>query len=133
MVKDPLVPFLDCSALRQLSRGHTACEACSSLRCDGWEALSGAFDRSRLRRIGTLRPRGDDEPTLQEYHPAQTHAWSADAPIAPAFYPYNRCEVWCCAECARPFLRYTEYGGYYEEERIRELKAELVTDAQTSA
>jgi hypothetical protein len=26
-------------------------------------------------------------------------------------------------------LRYTEFGGYYEDERIRELNAELVDDA----
>ena len=34
-----------------------------------------------------------------------------------------------CGACARPFLRYTEYGGYYTEERIRELDARLVVDA----
>jgi hypothetical protein len=38
--------------------------------------------------------------------------------------------VWQCAQCGRPFLRYTEYGGYYEEERIRELHAQRVADAQ---
>jgi hypothetical protein len=32
-------------------------------------------------------------------------------------------------QCGRPFLRYTEYGGYYVEERIRELRAALVVDA----
>jgi hypothetical protein len=26
-------------------------------------------------------------------------------------------------------LRYTEYGGYYEEERIRDLDARLLVDA----
>jgi hypothetical protein len=38
--------------------------------------------------------------------------------------------VWVCAQCGRPFLRYTEYGGYYEERRIREVDAALVTDAK---
>jgi hypothetical protein len=32
-------------------------------------------------------------------------------------------------QCGRPFLRYTEYGGYYVEERIRELDAQRVADA----
>ena len=31
--------------------------------------------------------------------------------------------------CPRPFLRYTEYGGYYQDERIREIDAALVVDA----
>jgi hypothetical protein len=35
--------------------------------------------------------------------------------------PYNRCDVWACVQCTRPFLRYTEHGGYYSDERIREL------------
>jgi hypothetical protein len=34
--------------------------------------------------------------------------------------------VWQCAACGRPFLRYTEYGGYYVEERIRPLQAALI-------
>lgn len=28
--------------------------------------------------------------------------------------------------CERPFLRYTEYGGYYVDERIREVNPELI-------
>ncbi|HSV35431.1 MAG TPA: hypothetical protein VLI46_07730, partial [Ramlibacter sp.] len=89
----------------------------------------GGFERGKLRRIGTLRREGDDDPTPQEYLPAGTSTWSANAPIAPAFAPYNRCEVWECVACARAFLRYTEYGGYYQEERIRELNADLVVPA----
>jgi hypothetical protein len=38
--------------------------------------------------------------------------------------------VWVCRACARPFLRYTEYGGYYEDQRIRELGAGLLDDTQ---
>ena len=82
-----------------------------------------------LRLVGTLRQPGVEEPTLEEYHPQGTRGWSPDAPIAPAFFPYNRCDAWQCVQCGRPFLRYTEYGGYYVEERIRELRAALVVDA----
>ena len=106
------------------------CSVCAALVCPGWESMPGSFDRSQLRRVGTLRPDGDDEPTLQEHHPAGTHAWSADAPIAPAFFPYNRCDVWLCVACSRPFLRYTEYGGYYEDERVRELNPDLIDEAK---
>ena len=38
--------------------------------------------------------------------------------------------MWACADCGRAFLRYTEYGGYYVDARIRELSdASLVVDA----
>jgi hypothetical protein len=37
--------------------------------------------------------------------------------------------VWQCVGCARTFLRYTEYGGYYQEERIRELRAQNIVEA----
>jgi hypothetical protein len=104
------------------------CESCRSLVCPGWEALPGSFDRGRLECVGSLRDPDVDSPTVAEFHPGGTHAWSADAPIAPAWFPYNRCDVWRCKSCARAFLRYTEFGGYYTEERIRELDANLIRD-----
>ena len=131
-MSQPSVPVLNSSdlvELGRLSRAPHGCATCSELVCPGWESLSSAFPRSRLQRIGTLRRPGVDEPTLREHHPAGTHSWSPDAPIAPEFFPYNRYDVWQCVSCARAFLRYTEFGGYYEDERIRELNAELVDDA----
>jgi hypothetical protein len=106
------------------------CPDCAELVCPGWESLAGAFDRSRLVRVGTLQVERADarEPTLSEHHPRGSHAWSVDAPIAPAWFPYNRCDVWQCRACTRAFLRYTEYGGYYQDERIRALDAALVDD-----
>jgi hypothetical protein len=131
-MSQPNLPFLDAAALAQLadSAGERApCSTCAGLACRGWESLPGGFDRRRLHAIGSLRRAGDEEPTLQEHHPHGTDLWSPDAPIAPAFFPYNRCEVCACEACGRPFLRYTEYGGYYQEERLRELRPGLVTDA----
>lgn len=126
-------PLMGADDLRRLARGSTGakCAACAALVCPGWESVPGSFDGKSLRRVGTLRRPDDEDPTLQEYHPAGTHAWSADAPIAPAFFPYNRCDVWQCVACARAFLRYTEYGGYYQEERIRALDPALVTEASS--
>ena len=112
--------------LAQQPRQAAPCPACAALVCPGWEAIPGTFDTGVLRRIGTLRRPEVEDPTLEEYHPQGTHAWSPDAPIAPDYFPYNRCEVWACAACGRPFLRYTEYGGYYQEERVRELQAALI-------
>ena len=42
--------------------------------------------------------------------------------------PYNRCDLWQCKACPRTYLRYTESGGYYEDERIRALDPALVDD-----
>lgn len=120
----PALPRLDDDALERLAResaARTPCAACAALPCPGWESLPSGFDASRLRPVGTLRPPGDEEPTLDEYHPAGTRFWSPEAPIAPAWFPYNRSEVRECVHCARAFLHYTEYGGYYVESRLREL------------
>ena len=121
---------LAAAALVELAQARRmpSCPACEGLDCPGWEALPGSFARDALERVGTLRYPSIDEPTVAEHHPNGTHAWSADAPIAPAWFPYNRCDAWRCKACARAFLRYTEYGGYYTEERIRELDAARVVD-----
>ena len=69
-------------------------------------------------------------PTYEEFHPGKTRYDSPDAPIAPAFFPYNRCDVFRCGRCARVLLKYTEYGGYYIDDRVRVVQASLVSDAQ---
>jgi hypothetical protein len=102
------------------------CAHCAALASKGWESLPGGFDTSGLVRIASLQQQDSDDATLAEHHPAGTHSWSADAPIALGWFPYNRCQVWACAACGKPFLRYTEVGGYYTDERIRELQPHLV-------
>jgi hypothetical protein len=125
---DDNVPLMDAQGLRALAaaRPSESCPACAAIVAAGWEALPGTFDRGALRKVATLRRPDVDDPTLEEYHPGGTNAWSRDAPIAIDYFPYNRCDVWECVRCGRPFLRYTEYGGYYVEERCRELRAELI-------
>jgi hypothetical protein len=125
----PLLAAADLIRLANAATSRSPCQRCAAIAARGWESVPGAFDRIALRQVGTLRAPADDEPTLQEHHPAGTNAWSPDAPIAPAFFPYNRCDVWECAGCRRPFLRYTEYGGYYVEERIRPVDPALIVDA----
>ena len=105
-----------------------ACKACAPLLHPGWDSLPGIFDHNTLRQVGTLADPAIDDPTVQEHHPGGTHAWSPDASIALAYFPYNRCGVWQCAACLRPFLRYTEYGGYYLDERIRPLDVGLIDE-----
>lgn len=124
------LPLLSASGLRELGRhAGKPCPACTALACPGWEAWPATFDEKRLEPVGTLRDAAIEEPTLEEHHPAGTRSWSPEAPVAPLFFPYNRCDVWVCKACRRPFLRYTEYGGYYVEQRVRELDARLVADA----
>jgi hypothetical protein len=122
---DEATAVLDVDDLRRIAQAHPQqpCPACAPIRAPGWEAVPSSLDRGNLQRVGTLRRPEVEDPTVDEYHPNGTHGWSPEAPIAPAFHPYNRCEVWECVRCGRPFLRYTEYGGYYMEERIRELDA----------
>ncbi len=104
-----------------------ACAVCAPLRRPGWESMPASFDRQALAPVGTLRDVDDEDPTVVEHHPAGTHQWSPDAPIALRYFPYNRCDVWQCQHCRRAFLRYTEYGGYYHDERVRPVDAALVT------
>lgn len=103
-----------------------ACTRCKAFNCKAWEPVSATADRAALKRVGTLRAEGDDEPTFAEFHPNGTRNGSVDAPIAPGWFPYNRCELWQCVGCNKLFLRYNEFGGYYNDERIRELQAHLI-------
>lgn len=102
------------------------CMGCQSLACEGWESIPGGYETKTLECIGTLRL--EDSPECwEEYHPNGTDLWSKDAPIAIGFHPYNKSDVYQCKKCASKYLRYLEAGGYYVDERIRELKAELIT------
>lgn len=103
------------------------CAQCAPLAFRGWESFPGDKSDAGLEKAGALWLAGEeDEPTLDEHHPAGTDYWSPEAPIALAYFPANRCEVWRCRHCGHGFLRYTEYGGYYEDRRIRSLQPGLV-------
>ncbi len=131
------LPRLDAEALGRVAGASPAAEqgscACSGLRCPGWESLPAGFEDALLQQTGTLVDGGDAEPTLDEFHPQGTNYWSADAPIALDCFPYNRAEVWQCRRCARAFLRYTEYGGYYIDPRIREVDPRLIVPGGSTA
>jgi len=95
--------------------------ACAQLKCAGWESVTAPLAEPLLQRLGTLRNPDEAEPTVQELHASGSRYESPHAPIAPAWFPYNRCEVWACRACGRGFLQYTEFGGYYVDHRLREL------------
>jgi hypothetical protein len=75
--------------------------------------------------VGSLRDLEIAEPTFEEQHPNGTRYESAAAPVAVKFFPYNRSEVWHCTQCQRHLMRYTEFGGYYVDHRVRALTPDL--------
>lgn len=95
--------------------------ACAGLKAPGWESITGPVKAPLLEALGTLRDPDDPEPTVRELHRDGSRYESVHAPIAPDWFPYNRCEVWACVQCGRGFLQYTEFGGYYVDHRLREI------------
>lgn len=133
MARMPDLPLLDLPTLQGLTPTGPRCPQCERLGAAGWESLPQPDAAAHLHPVGTLRADPYAEPTLAEHHPAGTRYWSTDAPIAPAWFPYNYCEVWQCPHCRQAFLRYTEYGGYYQEARIRALQPALLVDPPAPA
>ena len=99
---------------------------CGVGACPGWTSLTEErWPAEQLEPIGTLRDPGIYEPTFEERHPDGTRYDSPAAPLAIRFFPYNRSELWRCKPCGRLLMRYTEYGGYYVDHRVRELGHDL--------
>lgn len=124
--------IIDFSTLLQLATASAAVTgscSCSSVRLDAWQSLPTSLDLEKLVEAGTLVEDPYDEPTFSEYHPHGTRYESADAPIAPRYFPANRSQVLRCQACSRYFLRYNEAGGYFTELRMRALRPELLVDA----
>ena len=96
--------------------------SCAIGACTGWESLAEyRWEPAQMAQVATLRDPAVEEPTLEECHPEGTRYDSPEAPVALAFFPYNRCDVWHCGRCDRHLLRYTEFGGYNVDPRVREL------------
>ena len=101
--------------------------SCALGACPGWESFTEErWPKDLVRPLGTLLDAAVYEPTTNEHHPDGTRYESPDAPIAVNYFPYNRCDVYGCRQCHRVLLRYTEFGGYYVDHRVRELDANLV-------
>ncbi len=67
--------------------------ACAHLVCPGWESVSAPAGEPLLQRLGTLRDPAIDEPTLEELHEGGSRYGSPRAPVSPAHFPFNRCEL----------------------------------------
>ncbi len=103
------------------SPAATPC-GCGLGPCPGWTSLTEErWPAAQMQGLATLRDPDLYEPTFEERHPRGTRYDSPDAPVAVKFFPYNRSELWRCNACQRQLMRYTEYGGYYVDHRVREL------------
>jgi len=124
--------YLDAPALLTIAlaaQSHAAAPCnCTRTPLDGWNSQPVSLDEERLQEVGTLCVASDPEPSYQEYLPQGVDYWSSEAPIAPRYFPYNRCTVWQCTQCARLYLRYTEGGGYFVDRRIRAVRSALIQD-----
>ena len=119
---------LNVESLKEAVQG-TAQQTCSCAlgACPGWESFTEErWPKDLMRRLGTLRDADSYEPTTDEFHADGTRYESPTAPIAVNFFPYNRCDVHGCTQCHRVLLRYTEFGGYYVDHRVREVHPALV-------
>lgn len=124
--------LISAEALKTLSPTKPSECACALKHCRGWESVSDdRWPVVQMQRKGTLREaltEGQTEPSFQEFHPDGTRYDSPHAPIAPKYFPYNRCDVFACTKCGCGVLKYTEYGGYYVDHRVRLIDPELVVN-----
>ncbi len=120
--------LLDAGSLKQLCDAPAASACTCALRpLAGWESFTeDRWPQEQMQLLGTLRDPGIYEPTQEEFHPGGTRYASADAPVAVKFFPYNVCDVHACSRCHKTLLRYTEFGGYYVDHRVRELDPLLI-------
>jgi len=134
----PQPPLLDAQALKALAQA-TSPEKCQCALgpCAGWESMTeDRWPSTQMTAVGSLRAALSEagnavgsEPTFEEFHPQGTRYDSPLAPFAPQFFPCNRSDVFSCNRCQRLLLRYTEFGGYYVDHRVRALNADLLVDA----
>lgn len=115
------------SLAHQSSRIDTPC-SCQKSQLAGWSTQPLSLPDAQLHDIGTLAEMDPEAASYEEYLPEGTQYASDNAPIAPRYFPYNRCAVSECVICKRCFLRYTEGGGYFVDKRIRQLDPDVIVD-----
>jgi len=132
MSESPNLP-LNSTQLKALAKQSLNQCICALKICKGWESVSNdRWPSKQLKLEGTLRrelAQGETELSFEEFHPNGTRYDSPDAPVALNYFPYNRADVFGCQQCGCAVLKYTEYGGYYIDQRVRLVDASLVVDA----
>ncbi len=130
-MSEPVDKVLDVATLQALCTAKPDACTCALKHCHGWESVSeDRWPAASMQLKGSLRetlPEGQMEASFEEFHPEGTRYDSPLAPIAPPFFPYNRCDAFACKKCGCGVLKYTEYGGYYVDHRVRLIDPDLVT------
>jgi hypothetical protein len=131
MTQEQISP-LTVDELKSLAKQSSAPCQCPLKICKGWESVGDdRWPAAQMEKAGTLRPElpeGQFELSFEEFHPEGTRYDSPDAPIAVEYFPYNRCDVFKCTTCQCAVLKYTEYGGYYVDHRVRLVDAAKVVE-----
>jgi hypothetical protein len=83
---------------------------------------------SKLKLLGSLRDPKISRLHYIDFSNREGEYWSENYKIAINFYPYHSSEIYQCKECNRLFVVYTETGGHMPEDRIREIKSELIIE-----
>ena len=126
-------PLLTADALKAAAETHqhaqpTPCR-CALRPTAGWNSFTeDRWDAARMNPLGTLRDPDVLEPTTDEHHPNSTRYDAPDAPVATRYFPCNRADAYACTACQQVLLRYTEFGGYYVDHRVRVVTAALVIE-----
>ena len=128
MTADRNIEFDELMRLAQASSAVTRACACAIDSYREWTRVPPSFPEQQMRTVGTLVDDPFVEASYAEHHPAGTHYWSLEAPLALRHFPCNRCSVQQCGVCGRACLRYVEAGGYYVEPRLRALDPGLIVD-----
>lgn len=133
------LPTIDSTAaLRALAQAGTPLSAnptrggcsCRLAAFTGWSSITEErWPAAQMQAVADLCDERDHDPTFAEYHPGGTRYDSPQAPIALGWFPTNRCSAWRCQACGLQVLRYTEFGGYYVDHRVRVLQPQWVVDA----
>lgn len=120
--------MLDADSLRTLCDRQKSAACSCALRPNAcWESFTEErWPKVQMTVLGTLRDPDIYEPAQEEFHPDGTRYTSPDAPVAVKFFPYNVCDIYQCGSCHRVLLRYTEFGGYYVDHRVRELDSSRI-------
>jgi hypothetical protein len=124
--------FISIDELKKISASRPTNCTCTLKACAGWESVNDdRWPSEQLSKAGTLREpvsESGSEITFEEYHPNGTRYDSANAPISLRHFPFNRCDVYACKQCRCAVLKYTEFGGYYVDQRVRLVDPELIVD-----
>jgi len=123
------IDFAELKQLAAVSEAVAVPCSCHDAALFAWQTVPYSLTLEQFEEVATLVEDPYAEPTFAEYHPNGTRYDSADAPIAPRYYPANLSQVLRCVKCNRHYLRYTEGGGYFTEQRIRALRPQVLKDA----